>query len=85
MLIRTSNPIPPGYLRKIALPAPFYPKKEQIMSKWNEDRVETLKTMWENGESASKIAETLGNTTRNSVIGKAHRMGLKRPAQDKAE
>lgn len=54
---------------------------KEITMKWTEDRTNTLKTMWEAGESASKIAEKLGGTTRNAVIGKAHRMGLKRPEQ----
>ena len=36
----------------------------------------TLKTMWEGGQTASQIAEALGDVSRNAVIGKAHRLGL---------
>lgn len=44
---------------------------------WTEERVATLKKLWEDGRSASQIAEMLGDVTRNAVIGKAHRIGLK--------
>ncbi|MGD1887641.1 MAG: GcrA family cell cycle regulator [Cohaesibacteraceae bacterium] len=43
---------------------------------WTEERVEVLKTMWLAGSSASQIAATLGDVTRNAVIGKVHRLGL---------
>ena len=43
---------------------------------WTEERVETLKTMWSDGQSASQIAKELGGVTRNAVIGKVHRLGL---------
>ena len=43
---------------------------------WTDERIDTLKTMWENGMTASQIAEKLGGVSRNAVIGKAHRLGL---------
>ena len=43
---------------------------------WTDDRVETLKRMWGEGQSASVIAKELGGVTRNAVIGKVHRLGL---------
>lgn len=43
---------------------------------WTDDRVETLKKMWGEGQSASQIAKELGGVTRNAVIGKVHRLGL---------
>jgi GcrA cell cycle regulator len=43
---------------------------------WTDDRVETLKRMWAEGQSASQIARELGGVTRNAVIGKVHRLGL---------
>ncbi len=43
---------------------------------WNDERVETLKKMWNDGQSASQIAKELGGVTRNAVIGKVHRLGL---------
>ncbi|TPG39664.1 GcrA cell cycle regulator [Sphingomonas koreensis] len=43
---------------------------------WTDERIDTLKTMWEKGMTASQIAEQLGGVSRNAVIGKAHRLGL---------
>jgi GcrA cell cycle regulator len=44
---------------------------------WNDERVETLKRLWNQGLSASQIAGELGHgITRNAVIGKVHRLGL---------
>ncbi|MGJ3264080.1 MAG: GcrA family cell cycle regulator [Salinarimonas sp.] len=43
---------------------------------WTEERVERLKTLWQEGRSASTIAAELGGVTRNAVIGKVHRLGL---------
>lgn len=54
---------------------------------WTEDRVDTLKTLWSEGLSASQIAGRLGGVTRNAVIGKVHRLGLSgraTPAKPKA-
>lgn len=44
---------------------------------WTEDRINKLTKMWEGGATASQIAEELGGVSRNAVIGKAHRLGLK--------
>ena len=43
---------------------------------WTEERIDTLRKMWEGGQTASQIAEALGGVSRNAVIGKAHRLGL---------
>ncbi|MEE4337829.1 GcrA family cell cycle regulator [Erythrobacter sp.] len=52
---------------------------------WTDERIATLKKMWEGGATASQIAEELGGVSRNAVIGKAHRLGLKsRPSPVKA-
>lgn len=52
---------------------------------WTDERIGTLKKMWEGGATASQIAEELGGVSRNAVIGKAHRLGLKsRPSPVKA-
>ena len=50
-------------------------QERQVMS-WTDERVETLKRMWADGQSASQIAKELGGVTRNAVIGKVHRLGL---------
>ena len=44
---------------------------------WTDERIEKLTKMWEGGSTASQIAEELGGVSRNAVIGKAHRLGLK--------
>jgi GcrA cell cycle regulator len=46
---------------------------------WTPERISILTAMWERGKTASFIAEKLGmGITRSAVIGKAHRMGLKK-------
>ncbi|MFA7440470.1 MAG: GcrA family cell cycle regulator [Sphingomonadaceae bacterium] len=53
---------------------------------WTDERVALLKQYWDEGRSASQIAELLGEKlSRNAVIGKAHRLGLAaRPSPLKA-
>lgn len=44
---------------------------------WTDERIALLRQYWEEGRSASQIAEVLGEgLSRNAVIGKAHRLGL---------
>ena len=43
---------------------------------WTPEREEKLKEFWKKGHTASQIASLLGDTTRNAVIGKAHRLNL---------
>jgi len=56
------------------LSAPVFATGEHMS--WTDERVETLKKMWAEGQSASQIAKELGGVTRNAVIGKVHRLGL---------
>ena len=42
---------------------------------WTQERLETLKILWNEGLSISQIGQKLG-VTRNAVAGKAHRLGL---------
>jgi GcrA cell cycle regulator len=57
---------------------------------WTDERIATLTKMWEGGATASQIADELGGVSRNAVIGKAHRLGLKsrpspvKPNEEKA-
>jgi GcrA cell cycle regulator len=46
-----------------------------IMS-WTTEKEEKLRILWKKGNTASQIATLLGDTTRNAVIGKAHRLNL---------
>ena len=50
---------------------------------WTEEKVEKLKELWSKGHTASQIAGALGDTTRNAVIGKAHRLNLEARAPSK--
>ena len=52
----------------------------EIGNVWTSERLEELKKLWAEGLSISQIGESLG-VSRNSIAGKAHRMGLpKRPS-----
>ena len=51
---------------------------------WTEEKVAKLKELWSKGHTASQIAEALGDTTRNAVIGKAHRLNLEARAPSKS-
>jgi len=59
-------------------------------SNWSDGRIEHLKTLWQDGLSASQVASALGDVTRNAVLGKLHRLGLlastagTRPARPRA-
>tara|TARA_B100000700_G_scaffold330425_1_gene456612 strand:- start:61 stop:651 length:591 start_codon:yes stop_codon:yes gene_type:complete len=56
----------------------IYSSSNHLIKKmsWDNEREEKLKELWKKGHSASQIASMLGNTTRNAVIGKAHRLNL---------
>ena len=43
---------------------------------WDKEKVEKLRSLWGKGNTASQIAEIIGDVTRNAVIGKAHRLNL---------
>ena len=44
---------------------------------WTDERIATLRKLWGEGLTASQIADVFGDVTRNAVIGKVHRLGLK--------
>ena len=50
---------------------------------WTPEREEKLKELWKKGHTASQIATLIGATTRNAVIGKAHRLNLEARAASK--
>ena len=50
---------------------------------WTTEREEKLKELWKKGHTASQIATLIGGTTRNAVIGKAHRLNLEARASSK--
>ncbi len=63
-----------GWAKEMGLTHP----RTAASSAWPPADVETLKSMWIDGHSASQIADALGNVSRNAVIGKVHRLGLMR-------
>lgn len=52
------------------------PGDGRTLTPWTDERVERLKRLWSAGMSANEIAEKLGGTSRNAVIGKLSRLGL---------
>ena len=50
---------------------------------WTPEREKKLRELWTKNYTASQIASMLGNTTRNAVIGKAHRLNLNARATSK--
>ena len=53
---------------------------------WTAERVELLTTLWKSGNSASQIANELGEgVSRNAVIGKIHRLGLSERSNNSKE
>jgi len=53
--------------------------QNELPLSWTDERVVILKKMWGDGHSAASIAKMLGGgATRNSVIGKVNRLGLKK-------
>ena len=50
---------------------------------WTPERERKLKELWTKGHTASQIASIIGNTTRNAIIGKAHRLNLEARAKSK--
>lgn len=51
---------------------------------WTHAELETVKTLWAAGKTASAIAMQLRGRTRNAVMGKVHREGYTRDADDGA-
>jgi GcrA cell cycle regulator len=46
-------------------------------SAWTQDRIDRLKRLWKEGQTAEQIAKDLANgISRNAVLGKVYRMGL---------
>ena len=50
---------------------------------WTPEREQKLKELWKKGHTASQIANIIGGTTRNAIIGKAHRLKLEARAASK--
>jgi len=49
---------------------------------WTEEKVKKLKELWGKENTASQIAEIIGDVSRNAVIGKAHRLNLSAKIND---
>lgn len=52
---------------------------------WSEGQIDRLKTLWNDGFSASQIAEALGFVSRSAVLSKVHRLQLPTRLKPQAE
>ena len=43
---------------------------------WTVEKIDKIKRLWGKGNTASQIAQIIGDVTRNAVIGKANRLNL---------
>lgn len=50
----------------------------QKQNRWTYEKIELLKKLWGQGQTGEHIAKVLGFVSRNAVIGKVHRLGLRR-------
>jgi GcrA cell cycle regulator len=46
---------------------------------WTDERTDRLRELYAEGHSCGYIARDIGGLTRNAIIGKIHRLGLRRP------
>jgi hypothetical protein len=44
---------------------------------WTDDRVTELRTRWANGETGSQIGRAMHAKSRNAIVGKLYRLGLR--------
>src|SRR5271156_2586041 len=73
-----SRPIGPGTQGKRRFSLGELPRKQRRgWDMWTDAAIETLRQMALEGKSASTIAAALGAPSRNAVIGKANRIGVK--------
>lgn len=49
----------------------------KVLTEWTEDRIEFVRIHVEKGYSRAQVAEMLGGTTRNAVIGITNRHGIR--------
>jgi len=52
---------------------------------WTQEKIDLLVELWEKKYSASEIADQIGAVSRNAVISKANRLGLKKKANENRE
>lgn len=65
-------------LKEALLRSPRFEQPDDLsISNWTDERIDRLVELWNEGKTATEIAEDLGGVSRNAVIGKAHRLGLK--------
>lgn len=51
---------------------------------WDQDRTELCVKLWNEGYSATQVAQRIGGVSRNAVIGKIHRLGLSNTVSHRA-
>lgn len=50
-------------------------RETAIMADWNDDTIARLRALWDDGHATAEIGRRMG-TTKNAVVGKAHRLEL---------
>ena len=68
-----------SYLPKINAPVASYSPTAKFaggISAWSEQEDDKLRSMWLEGLTSSEIATFMPRRNRNSIIGRAHRLGL---------
>lgn len=50
---------------------------------WTDARIERMTVLWHEGKSATEIAIIIGGLSRNAVVGKLNRLGLKRAVKNR--
>lgn len=72
---RVGAEVSEGQSRKVE--SSVAPALIEATTTWTAERIAILKQMWAAGCSASEIAQELGGVSRNAVIGRAFRLGLR--------
>ena len=53
-----------------------------MKASWDSERIERMTLLWRAGKSAGEIALEFGDVSRNAVIGRLHRSGLRDDARE---
>lgn len=83
LIISSSHPLFKSDDESEELPELIPSNKEQPTIFWTPERTEKLVYLWNEGHTASEISAAFDNTvSRNAIIGKAYRLGLRARGSD---
>lgn len=78
--VHTARPAPAPVVTRAAVEAPA---RVTTVGVWTEEATSYVEEAWKRGDSASEIARALTGFSRNAIIGKVHRLGMKGAARGK--